>query len=382
MNKANLWVSILFLGLGFSALYAADATADDLPPVPFIIGGDDVVTSAQTASAAPLMLPEEKPAAQADAMAATTQGDLTEAPAALDTADVADINELPDMTAEIPMPMPANPASGTQGIVTAETTKDIAPVATTPPAANTSEGLLPSYTFEQAIVAPVVPGNDGSRQVRGLEHTVGASNPLLPTVAVSPAVATVGEEFPELHVDQIPLQDLLTYLKDFTPKTIRYELRAPMAVTVDLKAKSVDEVWTYLMSRYPLSITSDAHNVYVRDGVVQPAPVAMPASQPVMMPVQMPAPSAAQAPVVQAPVAPAPDMTPGYTWIPAPAPVAVATSDFTPGTPVADTHTSRWDDVRTKARLYELNQERQKLLDEKSALERATRKAKIQRDLD
>lgn len=377
MNKANVWVSILFLSLGVGALYAADATTDDLPPVPFIIGGDDVVSPAQSASTPALTLPEDAAAMQDDTVAASTQGDLSES-TANHTADDADINELPAMTAEAAAPAPA------QGIVVAEPIKQPAPAAAAEvtPTAPTSQGLLPGYSFEEAKVTPIVAGNDGSRQMKGLEHTV--SNPLLPAVAVSPAVATVGQEFPELHVDQIPLQDLLMYLKDFTPKNIRYELNEPMAVTVDLKAKSVDEVWSYLMGRYPLSIVSDAQNVYVRKAQPQPVapvqPVQMPASQPVMMPVQMPAPVATPA-VAPAPLPASADVGAGYTWIPATAEAMSATSEFVPGTP-SDTNATRWEDVRTKARLYELNKERQQLLNEKAALERATRKAEIQHQLD
>lgn len=381
MNQAKSCVAILFLALGVGGLFAADAvvSSDDLPPVPFIIGSDD------STSASPLMLPDDTASSEdADSVVASDPApEYISQPAPQKASPVvAPINDVAsdDISADVP---PAPEAK------TAPEAVPAAPVASTPapetkaapaaPTIATSEGLLPAYVLEQPHMPAQVVGHDGTVQMVGLEHKVGTQNPLLAPVVVSPAVATVGESFPELHVDQIPLQDLLVYLRDFTPKAIRYELTSPILVTVDLKAKSVEEVMAYLAGHYPLNITADAQNIYVRtgngalQGIQAPAaPLTIPSAEPMPIISSEPTRGGLMTPNEVQPVAPAP------------LPTSVYYEDMAPAQPSsgAAATTSQWDDVHTKARLYELEKERQKLLDERVGLEQKTRKYQLERRKD
>jgi len=231
----------------------------------------------------------------------------------------------------------------------------------------------PSY--EVILPAPKVVGPDGSEHVEGLEHVIGRSNPLLPEVkAISPAIATVGEEFPALHVDQIPLADLMHYLKAFTDKTLTYALPEPLKVTLDLKPSSVEEVFQYIAEHYDVEVVTTPSAIVVQQkGVPAPeapkrATLVTETTVPSFMTTEK-APVVAYHPTVPA-IAESP--LPMVAEAPLSAPV-VAVSE-----PDVVTE-SMWRQMRKKAALYDLERERQALLDRRSEIERAHRTTNILR---
>jgi hypothetical protein len=204
------------------------------------------------------------------------------------------------------------------------------------------------------------------QQVKGVEHFVGRSNQILPPVEMSPAVAVVGEQMPELHVSQIPLEDLLAYLKDYTPLRFSYELSSPMYVSVDLKARNVDDVMNYLSAHYPVSISTDGNTIFVRPATAKVQGQASQSfqSRPAMVS-SLPArtfPNMALQPA--APVGSTGYYPSSYTQAAAQAPTSVDES---------------WNQVRIKARLYELEKERLSLVSEHQKLEQDIKSYDIDR---
>ena len=432
MLRAPLCLTLALFGFSFVSLHAVEST-EDLPPVPFIIGGDEVVAPAKAEgpAALPLTMAEEPekptpaPVKEADKTLAKEEvKPVKEAAAPADTFvvrqsvpetmhnDLAlplpllpkDMPVLPQASATTPVPMklaagdldaplplvlpteeaPAakTPAPAVAPVAAApvaepvnvaptapKTTEEKPQMTLAPVALTQSKDALPGYMLEQPKVQTKISTPDGSIQIKEIANTVGKQNNLLPEVTVRPAVAMLGREFPELHVDQIPLDDLLGFLKDFTPKTLRYELPNPVYVTVDLKAKSVEEVMAYLASRYPLEITTDAGAIYIRPAIAKVVP---PAPMPAMA---GPAPVRAMAPVM-------PVMVPAV-----PAAVAAAPVVSTPAveeTPVSvpEAVMNSWQQVQVKARLYELNERREELLKQRENIRARSRLYNLRRATD
>lgn len=385
MNTAKFCVALLLLGVVFAGAYGLEpaATGDDLPPVPFIVGSDDTVSPVQAASTNPLMLPADTEANPAeDSLAASADDVVADKPASVAPVNDVTSQDISSDIADVVTPTAPVPAP-------AEAPKVEAPVAVQPAAApvaaNASAGLLPAYVLEEPKAPAQIVGNDGLTQTVGLEHKVGTQNPLLAPVVVSPAVAVVGEDFPELHVVDIPLQDLLTYLKNFTPKALDYQFTQPILVTVDLKAKSVEEVLAFIAARYPINVVADMRSIRVTsgNGVTQGLPVPAPVVQAPApaAPAAVPAvPSAEPMPIISSEPARGP-MVPDAVQPVAPAPppvMATVSYDGMVGDPSEGTAVALEPlDVRAKARLYELNKERQKLLDERVDLQQKARKYEL-----
>jgi len=241
------------------------------------------------------------------------------------------IPEVPNTSGMTIVPVAAAPTS-----VQAPVTQTVAlPAVPTPPA--------PPKT-------PTTVGADGVSQVKGVEHFVGRNNQILPPVQMSSAVAVVGEEMPELHVSQIPLEDLLAYLKDYTPLRFSYQLSGPMYVSMDLKAHSVDDVMNYLMSHYPVDISTDGNTIFVRPAVAKVVgqatlPFQSRAASRTTLPVR-----AADGSMTVMPAAPAGSYL--YRCPPTCVPQSASTVE------------DSWNQVRVKARLAELEKERMKLVAE------------------
>jgi hypothetical protein len=264
--------------------------------------------------------------------------------------------------------------------------------------------------FQENKVSTVI-ATDGSQQIKGLERTLGGQNTLLPAISASPSIAAIGDSFPALHVDQISLEDLLGYIKDYTPKTIRYQLSQPLYVTLDLKARSVEEVMLALAARYPIDVSADANTIYVRplEGkiITKTANIADTSainlgsnvthgsiSDPInSTPANVAQSSAMNAPV-NAPLANQPVVGDSYDKSNCfPAPVMNASTSVQPAystitaptthayiAPASNRYNNAdWEQVRLKARLYELNRERQKLLAEREEIRAKERKYKVNR---
>lgn len=480
MKSAKLCALLALLGGALcSPVFAAD-TGDDLPPVPFIIGGDDVMSPASLAGEGPLVLPEGPMADLADTQAAqeplkpisassiaasassstvnlapsssalsaasaslapsSSKGPSTmlrqkeatkvktSAPAvavatpAVDNFTSTDLNGFADLdsidNSSLPMMLPPADemrpafAGTTNAMPTAANTNedetttvvvkatldrptgveninskpqmnlspvvDPAPVAVSAPVtpvivSGTSAGMLPGYTLEEPKRQVKITGADGVEQIKDIAHVVGQDSNLLPAVTVAPAVAVVGRPFPELHVDQISLEDLVSYLKDFTPKTIRYELPNPVYVSVELKANSVEEVMQYLMARYPLEVTSDYNSIFLRPAIaraITPVPMPVAASGPQtmeMLPVGM----------ASVPTVPSSDPYPYYSQEDFAAPVVGASTVVS--MPEPSSVANRWQEIRLKARLYELNKRRQALLEDREEIRSSVRKYDLRR---
>lgn len=428
---------------GVAAVTSSSGT-EDMPPVPFIIGGDDAVAPAAAQTSGPLVLPEEAPMAPTPAAdptfgapspAATAApvspvtpvsvaGDL-DSVAPIETPKPAEVSsaapsvnptetlplsllplldETPIAPAPIPVAAPVVPASvapksaetpavpaavasasepeekGWMQLTQLQQAKEAAAIPPVPvdmspaPAASVPVPMVPvpavvssaDVNAPRAIVSvpevefkepPLkVIAADGTLQTKGMEYRVGRSNTYLPPVQVSTAVSAIGEEFPELHVDQIPLEDLLAYLKDFTPKALRYELTSPMYVTVDLKAKSVEEVLYYLMARYPIQATTDGNSIFVRPAVarqvnetLRPMPSGAIAAPNVKLQSLM----IEQEPIGMATVGARPAAVSVYSGSRAHDNVGIS---------------ANWDQVRIKARLYELQKERTELLNQREKI--------------
>jgi len=121
----------------------------------------------------------------------------------------------------------------------------------------------PTY---EAIVPPTrVIGPDGSEHVEGLEHVIGHSNPLLQEVkGVRRTIAEVGQPaFPALSVNQLLLDDLLAYLRNFTSKRLQSTLTEPLYVTMDIQPSSLEDVFEYLKDNYPVEIVRSPDSIVV-----------------------------------------------------------------------------------------------------------------------
>ncbi len=399
------------------ALLPCDALAqdaiEDAPPIPFIIGGDDLLSPAENISSVSLPLETAAPIEEHDI--ASSESDFLpaeliatrESSSPEDLGGAAVLPEVPQaLSKEIPVEahvaetLPLMELAETEApeavseelfeeetpaVAKAQSREILPPLALPelpeiamptqplvkqpmPPLLAKPEGWVELKPAEEPAKAPVeqpytleqpqkpleVVATDGSTQIKGLEHVVGSQNTLLPSVTLTPAVAVVGEGFPELHVDQIPLGDLLSYLKDFSPKTLHNELPKPLYVTVDMKAQSIEEVLGYLMARYPIEVTSDANSIFIRPAVarpIEPLPQNFYAQQPAM-------PANAMAPL---------PVNPGYRAPSAalPPPAMLPEAGYAPaGMSVAQS----WDDIRLKAKLYELEKRRQKLLAEREQI--------------
>jgi len=391
----------------------SSATADDGDldaSFPLLLPDHDATAKTQTSAATPVATAAAEttpavgtptPTIPAPAVATTPVAAVqTQAPVA---AMEATTHEAPlpatltSVAQTAPLVSPTRPAtSEAMPIVTGN---EISPVTVLSPVQQTQtvpEQLNPVCREQREVTLlpplprpPTTVGADGMAQVKGLEHTIGSRNDLLPPVELAPAVAVVGEPFPALHVQQIPLADLLMYLKDFTPKRFAYEIPNPLYVSIDLKANSVEEVMQYLMEYYPVSVTADANTIFIRPGVAKPinrpapnaafAAAPAPAATPTYISAQQPA-QAVYFDGARPPTAPSAYVmtNPGYVRTTLPRNILPPTPAPAPTTRyVGDTVDANWSQVRMKARLYELQQEREKLLEQRGKIEEKEEKARI-----
>lgn len=120
-------------------------------------------------------------------------------------------------------------------------------------------------TYEARVPPARVVGPDGSEHIEGLEHIVGRSSPLLQEVkGIRRTIAEVGQpSFPTLNVKDFALTDLLAYLRNFTGKRLQSTLPDPMYVTMDIAPKNIDEVFEYLKANYPIDLVKSPESIMV-----------------------------------------------------------------------------------------------------------------------